>query len=40
MTNSPLFIGLDVGGTFMKAGVVDDTGKTLSSDASFTCASI
>jgi glucokinase len=31
MTTSPLFVGLDVGGTFMKAGVVDDTGKPLSS---------
>ncbi len=25
----PLFVGLDVGGTAMKAGVVDDTGKAL-----------
>lgn len=27
----PLFVGLDVGGTAMKAGVVDDTGKALAS---------
>jgi glucokinase len=27
----PLFVGLDVGGTAMKAGVVDDTGKSLGS---------
>src|SRR5271166_4502575 len=31
MITPPLFVGLDVGGTFMKAGVVDDTGKPLSS---------
>ena len=30
-TTAPLYVGLDVGGTFMKAGVVDDAGKTLSS---------
>ena len=28
---APLFVGLDVGGTTMKAGVVDDTGKPLAS---------
>src|SRR5438128_11401177 len=28
---SPLFVGLDVGGTSMKAGVVDDAGKALCS---------
>ncbi len=28
---TPLFVGLDVGGTAMKAGVVDDTGKSLGS---------
>jgi glucokinase len=28
---SPLFVGLDVGGTTMKAGVVDDRGKSLGS---------
>ena len=28
---NPLFVGLDVGGTAMKAGVVDDTGKALGS---------
>jgi glucokinase len=27
----PLFVGLDVGGTAMKAGVVDDSGKSLAS---------
>ncbi len=31
MSTSPLFVGLDVGGTTMKAGVVDDTGAALSS---------
>jgi glucokinase len=31
MKNAPLFVGLDVGGTSMKAGVVDDTGRPLSS---------
>src|SRR6266853_1397961 len=30
MTFPPLFVGLDVGGTTMKAGVVDDHGKPLS----------
>jgi glucokinase len=30
MQNSPLFVGLDVGGTTMKAGVVDDAGRPLS----------
>src|SRR5438132_3779086 len=30
MTSPPLFVGLDVGGTTMKAGVVDDTGRPLS----------
>src|SRR6187549_2651082 len=29
MTASPLFVGLDVGGTTMKAGVVDDSGRRL-----------
>jgi glucokinase len=28
---TPLYVGLDVGGTTMKAGVVDDAGKTLAS---------
>src|SRR5215831_20940163 len=27
----PLYVGLDVGGTSMKAGVVDDDGRSLSS---------
>jgi glucokinase len=31
MQNAPLFVGLDVGGTTMKAGVVDDQGRPLSS---------
>lgn len=31
MTAPPLYVGLDVGGSAMKAGVVDDTGKPLSS---------
>src|SRR5947209_7344460 len=30
MSNSALFVGLDVGGTTMKAGVVDDQGQPLS----------
>src|SRR6202045_2438532 len=30
MTASPLYVGLDVGGTSMKAGVVDDSGAPLS----------
>ncbi len=30
MTQQPLYIGLDVGGTSMKAGVVDDAGRPLS----------
>ena len=30
MSTPPLFVGLDVGGTSMKAGVVDDAGKPLS----------
>src|SRR5207245_1822716 len=30
MKNAPLFVGLDVGGTTMKAGVVDDHGQPLS----------
>src|SRR3954468_13615965 len=29
MTTAPLFVGLDVGGTTMKAGVVDDAGRPL-----------
>src|SRR5262245_21647683 len=29
MTSPPFFVGLDVGGTTMKAGVVDDTGRRL-----------
>ncbi len=31
MSTAPFFVGLDVGGTFMKAGVVDDAGTMLSS---------
>ncbi|MGE3808865.1 MAG: ROK family protein [Gemmataceae bacterium] len=31
MSQLPLYVGLDVGGTNMKAGVVDDAGKPLSS---------
>jgi glucokinase len=31
MTPPPLYVGLDVGGTTMKAGVVDDTGRPLGS---------
>ena len=31
MKSSPLFVGLDVGGTTMKAGVVDNNGQPLSS---------
>src|SRR5262245_34721639 len=30
MNSAPLFVGLDVGGTTMKAGVVDDGGNPLS----------
>ena len=30
MSHSPFFVGLDVGGTSMKAGVVDDAGRPLS----------
>src|SRR5207248_9804470 len=30
MTASPLYVGLDVGGTTMKAGVLDDEGRPLS----------
>jgi glucokinase len=30
MTNAPFFVGLDVGGSTMKAGVVDDQGRPLS----------
>src|SRR4051812_37682183 len=30
MSTPPFFVGLDVGGTYMKAGVVDDAGVTLS----------
>jgi glucokinase len=29
MSKAPLFVGVDVGGTSMKAGVVDDTGRPL-----------
>src|SRR5215467_485465 len=31
MSKAPLYVGLDVGGTTMKAGVVDDDGRPLSS---------
>jgi glucokinase len=31
MKSAPLFVGLDVGGTSMKAGVVDDQGKSVAS---------
>src|SRR5262245_56329243 len=31
MAQAPLFIGLDVGGTSMKGGVVDDQGRPLGS---------
>jgi len=31
MTTSPLYVGLDVGGSTMKAGVLDDDGRPLSS---------
>jgi glucokinase len=31
MSTAPVYIGLDVGGTTMKAGVVDDSGRPLSS---------
>ena len=31
MPQPPLFVGLDVGGTSMKGGVVDDTGHALAS---------
>jgi glucokinase len=34
MSSSPAFVGLDVGGTTMKAGVVDDTGQPLGPVAS------
>jgi glucokinase len=34
MTASPLFAGLDVGGTTMKAGVVDDAGRPLTDPVS------
>src|SRR5437764_13808570 len=30
MSASPLYVGLDVGGTTMKAGVLDDDGRPLS----------
>src|ERR1700694_4115264 len=33
MTSTLLYVGLDVGGTSMKAGVVDDDGRPLSSVA-------
>src|SRR5215471_5622436 len=31
MISAPVFVGLDVGGSSMKGGVVDDTGQALSS---------
>src|SRR5438105_7084851 len=31
MSTLPVYVGLDVGGTTMKAGVVDDAGRPLSS---------
>jgi len=31
MSTAPFFVGLDVGGTYMKAGVVDNSGEPLSS---------
>ena len=31
MSHPPYFVGLDVGGTTMKGGVLDDSGKPLSS---------
>src|SRR5947209_13416252 len=34
MTALPLFVGLDVGGTTMKAGVVDDAGRPLTAPVS------
>jgi glucokinase len=34
MKKTPLFAGLDVGGTSMKAGIVDDTGKSLAEPVS------
>src|SRR5262245_19807761 len=34
MSTPPFFVGLDVGGTTMKAGVVDDTGRPLSAAVS------
>jgi glucokinase len=34
MSKAPLFAGLDVGGTSMKAGVVDDTGRPLAPSVS------
>jgi glucokinase len=34
MNSNPLFVGLDVGGTTMKAGVVDDSGRPLAASVS------
>jgi glucokinase len=34
MTRTPVFVGLDVGGTTMKAGVVDDDGRPLAASVS------